>query len=62
MTFLFKCKDCHQEFEISANITDFVKTNCPSCKGNNVIRKYSSIPFILKGLGFYKTDNRPKEN
>jgi putative FmdB family regulatory protein len=55
----FVCNDCNQVFEIAASFStiSFVKCCCPNCHSDNIQRKYNPFSFILKGKGFYKTDN-----
>ena len=64
MNYLFECKKCRTKFEISASFSTIINLhpNCPVCKSNQVIRKYSPIPFVLRSKGFYKTDNGKKES
>jgi len=49
-TYIFKCKNCKTEFEvsISPNLVSVFKTTCPDCKSKNVVRVYTSVPYIFK--------------
>jgi len=49
-TYIFKCKNCKTEFEvsISPSLVSVFKTVCPDCKSKNVVRVYTSIPYIFK--------------
>ena len=64
MAYLFKCKKCKTKFEISASFSTITTLHpfCPVCKSDQVVRKYSPIPFVLRGKGFYKTDNGEKKD
>jgi putative FmdB family regulatory protein len=55
-TYIFKCKSCDTEFEISIspNLVSVFKTICPDCKSKNVARVYIPVPFVFRK--FYKTD------
>ena len=60
MQYVFQCKKCGTIFEISASFSTIlnIKTSCPNCHSSKVERKYLPLGFILKGKGFYKTENR----
>ncbi|MBP8719000.1 MAG: zinc ribbon domain-containing protein [Candidatus Atribacteria bacterium] len=64
-TYEYQCKKCSYVFEKFQAITDPPLRECPKCNGEvfRLISKNGS--FILKGSGFYSTDNRrtnlPKE-
>ena len=56
-TYEYKCKNCGCTFEKFQSITDGPLTQCKNC-GGNVHRLISkNVSFILKGSGFYSTDN-----
>ena len=64
-TYEYKCKKCGNEFEKFQSITEEPLKVCPKCQGE-VFRLISkNCSFILKGSGYYSTDNRksgvPKE-
>ena len=64
-TYEYKCKKCGYEFEKFQSITEEPLKVCPKCEGE-VFRLISkNCNFILKGSGYYSTDNRkgstPKE-
>jgi putative FmdB family regulatory protein len=64
-TYEYQCKKCSYIFEKFQSITEPPIQCCPKCQGevSRLISKNGS--FILKGSGFYSTDNRrsslPKE-
>jgi putative FmdB family regulatory protein len=64
-TYEYQCKKCGYTFEKFQSITAKPLENCPVCNGPvyRLISKNGS--FILKGSGYYSTDNRrsrlPKE-
>jgi putative FmdB family regulatory protein len=65
-TYEYQCKKCGYAFEKFQSITAKPLQNCPKCNGEvfRLISKNGS--FILKGSGYYSTDNRrshiPKES
>ncbi len=64
-TYEYQCKKCSYNFEKFQSITAMPLEHCPRCNGEvfRLISKNGS--FILKGSGYYSTDNRrstlPKE-
>lgn len=57
-TYEYKCKKCGNTFEKFQSITADPIKNCKSC-GGEVYRLISKNGnFILKGSGYYSTDNR----
>jgi putative FmdB family regulatory protein len=56
-TYEYVCTDCGHDLEAVQSFSDAPLTTCPQCGG--ALRKvFSSVGFVLKGSGFYKTDNR----
>ncbi len=57
-TYEYQCKKCSYVFEKFQSITEQPVQVCPKCHGEvfRLISKNGS--FILKGSGFYSTDNR----
>jgi putative FmdB family regulatory protein len=57
-TYEYKCKKCGYTFEKFQSITAKPLQHCPKCNGEvfRLISKNGS--FILKGSGYYSTDNR----
>jgi putative FmdB family regulatory protein len=56
----YRCKKCGNEFEKVQRITEPSLERCPLCRGV-VERLISSSTFILKGGGWYVSDNKTKE-
>ena len=57
-TYEYKCKKCGNTFEKFQSITEDPIKKCKSC-GGDVYRLISKNGnFILKGSGYYSTDNR----
>jgi putative FmdB family regulatory protein len=56
-TYDYRCDDCGEEFEVWQSIKDDPLTQCPRC-GGPVRKVMSPAGIVLKGSGFYKTDNR----
>lgn len=54
------CKKCNKGFEILQKITEQSNTECPECKGK-VEKVISQSSFHLKGAGWFKEVNKPKE-
>jgi len=56
-TYDYLCTACSHRFEAVQSIKDDALTICPQCGGT--LRKVFGLPgIVLKGGGFYKTDNR----
>jgi putative FmdB family regulatory protein len=57
-TYEYVCKSCSEHLEVVQSFRDEPLTECPACGG--VLRKvFGNIGVVLKGSGFYRTDNRP---
>jgi len=56
-TYEYKCKKCGCTFEKFQSITDRPVTKCKNCNGNVYRLISKNVSFILKGSGFYSTDN-----
>jgi putative FmdB family regulatory protein len=56
MTYEYVCLNCGN-FDLEQSIKDDAIKVCPMCKAP-VYRKISGNGFILKGSGFYSTENR----
>ncbi|MEW5803477.1 MAG: zinc ribbon domain-containing protein [bacterium] len=52
----YKCNDCGHHFEVDQRIVDPPLHSCQMC-GGSVERLISRCSFILKGGGWYATDN-----
>lgn len=59
-TYEYECAKCKKTFDISQSIKDKPLTTCPDKKCKGKIKRLISVGggFILKGPGFYATDNR----
>ena len=58
-TYEYACRDCDAHIEVFQRISDEPLSTCGNCGG--VLRKvFHPAGILLKGSGFYKTDNRPK--
>ena len=58
-TYIYRCKKCGKEFEAIQSIKDKPLHVC-GC-GGKLFRIITTSNYILKGKGFYKTDNREVE-
>ena len=58
-TYEFVCKSCGRHTEMFQRISDEPLSVCPHC-GGELRKVYHPASILLKGSGFYKTDNRPK--
>jgi len=56
-TYEYKCKKCGCTFEKFQSIKDSPVTHCKYCEGNVYRLISKNVSFILKGSGFYSTDN-----
>ena len=56
-TYDYRCDQCGDEFEVWQSIKDDALTECPRC-GGSIRKVMSPAGIVLKGSGFYKTDNR----
>ena len=57
-TYEYECTKCAHSFELEQKISDPPRERCPECRGK-VIRVVSGGGgVILRGHGFYATDNR----
>ena len=57
-TYEYRCTNCDEHLEVVQSFSDEPLTKCTVC-GKKALRKvFSPVGIILKGSGFYKTDNR----
>ncbi len=56
-TYRYRCEDDGKEFEVWQSITDDSLTTHEGC-GGRLVKVLSPAGIVLKGSGFYKTDNR----
>src|SRR5947209_3837324 len=60
-TYEYACKSCGKHVEVFKRFSDEPLSECPSCVGQ--LRKvFHPAGILLKGTGFYKTDNRAKKS
>jgi len=57
-TYEYKCKKCGNIFEKFQSITEDPIKNCKKCNGEVYRLISKNANFILKGNGYYSTDNR----
>jgi putative FmdB family regulatory protein len=53
----YQCLNCPTQFEGRRGFDDGSTVTCPQCQGEGQ-RPFSPVLIILKGPGFYTTDNR----
>lgn len=53
----YECTCCPARFEMKKSFFDDGPVSCPTC-GAKARRRFSSVPIIFKGSGFYVTDSR----
>ncbi len=56
-TYEYACKECGEHVEVVQSFKDEPLTECPSC-GGPLRKVFAPVGIVLKGSGFYKTDNR----
>ncbi|MDA8312094.1 MAG: FmdB family transcriptional regulator [Actinomycetota bacterium] len=56
-TYEYACTSCGHHVEIFQSFSDEPLSTCPSC-GGSLRKVFGSIGIVLKGSGFYRTDNR----
>lgn len=61
-TYRYRCGDCGEEFELWQSITDEPLVTHEGACGGPVLKVFTPAGIVLKGSGFYKTDNRGKRS
>lgn len=56
-TYEYVCTTCHRTTEVVQGFSDPPLTECPHC-GGRLKRVFHPVGIVLKGSGFYTTDNR----
>ena len=56
-TYEYACKNCGEHVEVVQSFKDDPLTECPAC-GGQLRKVFAPVGIVLKGSGFYKTDNR----
>jgi len=59
-TYEYECTNCHRRYEVVQRFTDPPLETCEAC-GGKLKRVYSPVGVVLKGSGFYSTDNRSRK-
>ncbi len=59
-TYDYRCQDCGNRFEVVQSFSDAPLTVCNMC-GGRFRRVFHPVGIVLKGSGFYSTDNRPQK-
>jgi len=59
-TYEYECTQCHRRYEVVQRFTDPPLETCEAC-GGKLKRIYSPVGVVLKGSGFYSTDNRSRK-
>jgi putative FmdB family regulatory protein len=58
-TYDYRCSECGHRFEQVQSFHDAPIRQCPVCERPDSVRKvYGNVGVVLKGSGFYRTDNR----
>lgn len=57
-TYDYECTKCGHSFELEQKISDPPRERCPECRGKVIRVITGGGGVILKGNGFYATDNR----
>ncbi len=55
----YRCTSCGKVFEVSHGMREHPEVVCPDC-GAAASRSFSASGIVLKGSGFYNTDQRGK--
>src|SRR5438445_4962940 len=56
-TYEYACKECGEHVEVVQSFKDEPLTEGPAC-GGPLRKVFAPVGIVLKGSGFYKTDNR----
>ena len=56
-TYVYRCAKCGEQLEAFQSFADAPLTKHPDC-GGKLSKVLSAAGIVLKGAGFYKTDNR----
>ena len=56
-TYVYRCKNCHHEFERLQKMKDDALVTCPNCNQDTLVRIiHGGAGMVFKGSGFYLTD------
>lgn len=56
-TYEYACSSCRRHFEVVQSFSDAPLETCEEC-GGQLKRVFHPVGIVLKGSGFYSTDNR----
>lgn len=56
-TYEYACTSCHRHFDVVQRFSDAPLETCEEC-GGGLKRVFHPVGIVLKGSGFYATDNR----
>ncbi len=56
-TYEYACRSCDEHLEVVQSFSDDPLTECPAC-GGPLRKVFGAVGVVLKGSGFYRTDNR----
>lgn len=56
-TYEYRCAKCGEDLEVHQSFSEKALTKHAGC-GGKLTKVYSAVGIVLKGSGFYKTDNR----
>jgi putative FmdB family regulatory protein len=57
----YSCAKCEETFQIMQSFMDEPLKRHKAC-GGKLSRVFGSVGVVLKGTGFYRTDNAPKQS
>ena len=60
-TYEYRCSSCGRTFEVVQSFSDAPLTTCEVCSGE-LKRVFHPVGILLKGSGFYSTDNRSSKS
>jgi putative FmdB family regulatory protein len=61
-TYEYRCAACGRRLEAVQKFSDPALTECPECHAEELRRVFGNVGVVLKGSGFYRTDNRRSGN
>lgn len=61
-TYEYRCAACGRRLEAVQKFSDPPLTECPECHAEELRRVFGNVGVVLKGSGFYRTDNRRSGN
>ncbi len=61
-TYDYRCAACGRRLEAVQKFSDAPLTECPECHAQELRRVFGNVGVVLKGSGFYRTDNRKSAN